>query len=133
VKFKKLGFIASLNRTNLELHALKVNINKTKQKLQFACSGVWFLSGSQKLNNWNINYIVQQGLWLNWDLGLTAPRFAPSLALTVPSRGGQYRCTFVPQYCTAVLFYRYFLKIVPFDTFFALLSSLLGTICGMEF
>ena len=52
--------------------------------------------------------------------------------IKITTRGGQYRGTFVPLSVPSLLF-----KNCTFfgtaDTFFALLSSIFGTICGMEF
>ena len=48
-------------------------------------------------------------------------------------RGGQYRGTFLVPLSVPSLLFKNCTVFGTVDTFFALLSSLLGTICGTEF
>ena len=48
-------------------------------------------------------------------------------------RGGQYRGTFLVPLSVPSLLFKNCTVFGTVDTFFAILSSLLGTICGMEF
>ena len=51
----------------------------------------------------------------------------------LPPRGGPYRGTFLVPLSVPSLLFKNCTVFGTVDTFFALLSSLLGTICGMEF